>query len=304
MAGIYIFSEKKDIAGSLIAAAKGIGAEINVFSFCKEDTEELLAYGAAKVLQVNAVERIENYAKAMAGYLKENEAELFMVGSTATGREVAASVAAYADAGMVSDVSSVTKEDGAYVVESTLYSGLVVQKEKFDGFGVVTAGRGLASPENVSPTGVAEEITLEADSRVNQVKLGEIERSGSDLSAAEKIVSIGMGTEETDIATARQIAELVGAELACSRDVAEQRHWLPLDHYVGISGVSVTPDLYLAIAISGQMQHIFGMRDSKIIAAINKDEQAKIFENADYGIVGDIHEIMPLLIEGLKARQG
>jgi electron transfer flavoprotein alpha subunit len=107
--------------------------------------------------------------------------------------------------------------------------------------------------------------------------------------------------KKEDIDLARQLAQALGGEVGCSRPIAEELQWLPEEVYIGISGKKVKPALYLGIGVSGQVQHITGIRDSKVIFAINKDENAPIFEAADYGIVGDLYSVVPMLIDELKA---
>ncbi len=121
-----------------------------------------------------------------------------------------------------------------------------------------------------------------------------------DLSQAERIVSVGRGIkEEANIAIARQLAEAIGAELAASRPICDAG-WLPMERQVGSSGQTVAPKLYLALGISGAIQHLVGMKGAHTIVAINKDPDAPIFEIADYGIVGDLFEIVPALIAAVK----
>jgi electron transfer flavoprotein alpha subunit len=125
-------------------------------------------------------------------------------------------------------------------------------------------------------------------------------RQAVDLSQAERIVSVGRGIkEEANIAIARQLAEAIGAELAASRPICDAG-WLPMERQVGSSGQTVAPKLYLALGISGAIQHLVGMKGANTIVAINKDPDAPIFEIADYGIVGDLFEIVPALIEAVK----
>ena len=122
------------------------------------------------------------------------------------------------------------------------------------------------------------------------------------MSQAERIVVVGRGIKEQGTSRAQQLADALGAELAASRPICDAG-WLPMERQVGSSGQTVAPKLYLALGISGAIQHLVGMKGSQTIAAINKDPDAPIFEVADYGIVGDLFEIVPAIIEALKQPQ-
>ena len=100
-----------------------------------------------------------------------------------------------------------------------------------------------------------------------------------------------------------ELAQALNAEVACTRPLAEGLDWLPRERYIGISGANIRPDLYLGVGVSGQVQHMIGMRDSRVVVAINKDKEAPIFAQADYGIVGDLYEIVPALIKAIKERR-
>ena len=122
-----------------------------------------------------------------------------------------------------------------------------------------------------------------------------------DLAQAKIIVCVGRGVEKPeDIKLARELADVLGGEVGCSRPIAEELNWLPEEFYLGISGKKVKPELYIGLGVSGQIQHVTGIRDSKVIFAVNRDENAPIFEAADYGIVGDLYQVVPKLIEELK----
>ena len=125
-----------------------------------------------------------------------------------------------------------------------------------------------------------------------------------DLAAAEMIVSVGRGIKEKEnLALVEKLAAALGAELAASRPICDNG-WLPMERQVGSSGQTVAPKLYLAVGISGAIQHLVGMKGSKTIVAINKDENAPIFEVADYGIVGDLFEVVPALTEEIRKAKG
>jgi electron transfer flavoprotein alpha subunit len=125
-----------------------------------------------------------------------------------------------------------------------------------------------------------------------------------DLTAAEIIVSVGRGIKEAEnIPIVQKLAEVLGAELAASRPICDNG-WLPMERQVGSSGQTVSPKLYLAVGISGAIQHLVGMKGSKTIVAINKDAEAPIFEVADYGIVGDLFQVVPALVEEIQKAKG
>jgi electron transfer flavoprotein alpha subunit len=127
------------------------------------------------------------------------------------------------------------------------------------------------------------------------------QRGSVDITGAKKNVCVGRGlAKKEDIGIARELAQVLGGEVGCSRPVAEELQWLPEEVYLGISGKTVKPLLYLSLGVSGQVQHITGIRDSKVIFAINRDENAPIFDAADFGIVGDLYQVVPRLIEELK----
>ena len=107
-----------------------------------------------------------------------------------------------------------------------------------------------------------------------------------------------------DINIARQLADLVGGEIGCTRPISEELHWLPDDLCIGLSGVQVKPDLYIGLGVSGQIQHVTGIRSARVICAVNKDENAPIFQAADLGIVGDLYDVTPKLIEELLKVSG
>lgn len=300
MSGIYVYSDKLDIAAELIGFAKMSGQAAHALCFSQADADQLASMGADTVFYLKGDSPLaENYGSALADFLKNQAAELLVVGATARGRDIAARVAGYLDCGMVSDVSGLSYSDGQLSTERMMYGGAVVQSESVSGFGVVTAAAGKFSPV----TGCAEIVTVAvaADNRVTLVETAPIIKEGVDLRQASSVVCVGLGLEkEDDLQMARDLADVLQAELGCTRGIAEERHWLPVEQYIGISGAVIKPQLYLSMGVSGQVQHIFGVRDAKIIVAIDSNEKAPIFRSADYGIVGDMYEIIPLLTKALN----
>lgn len=300
MAGIYIYSDKTSLAAELISFAKQTGHTATVLTFSGEAATELASQGADKVCLCQGNSPIvENYSKAVAAFLTREGAELFVVGATARGRDFAARVAGYLDCAMASDVSSLDFADGNVACQRMMYGGAVVQSEILSGLSVVTvpAGKfeaGSGSCEIIN-------VDLQADTRVSLVEAQPIVKEGTDIIAAQKVVCVGMGLDrEEDMEMAKALAAALKGELGCTRGIAEERHWLPAEQYIGISGAIIKPQLYISMGVSGQVQHVFGIRDTKIIVAIDNNEKAPIFKASDYGIVGDMYEIVPLLIAALR----
>jgi electron transfer flavoprotein alpha subunit len=296
MAGIYVYSDKETLMNELIGFAKTTGRPVNVVSL-NASAEGI--YGADKVFLLRGESELaENYAKPIAEFLKSEGAELFLVGATPRGRDIAARVAGYLKCAMVSDVSAISLENGKVKTERMMFGGAVVQSEIIQGMGVITVPAGKFEAAAGAP-GEIINIQVNADTRVSLREKAPIVRDGVDLTVAEKIVCIGMGMEnKEDMKIAVDLAKALGAEIGCTRSIAEEKQWL--SQYIGISGMTVKPNLYLSLGVSGQIQHVSGIRDSKIIAAIDINEKAPIFTAADYGIVGDMFEIVPLLVQELK----
>ena len=166
------------------------------------------------------------------------------------------------------------------------------QSGAYNGDDLETGGSGSVTDTSISLDDV--------EVRTKVLEVFEGVKQEVDLSKAERIVSVGRGIKKPEnMELMKELAEILGAELAASRPVCDDG-WLPLDRQIGSSGQTVTPKLYMALGISGAIQHIVGMKNSETIVAINKDPYAPIFDIADYGIVGDLFEVVPELIKALK----
>src|SRR5262249_10787200 len=206
----------------------------------------------------------------------------------------------------VSDVVSHRVEGGAVVLVRQLFQGKVNADVRFAGdppfFASLQAGAYRADLVAEGSAPVEEFIPqlLPAEIRSRPQELFRESERAVDLGSAEIIVSVGRGIKEADnLPLVQKLAEVLGAELAASRPICDAG-WLPMERQVGSSGQTVAPKMYLAIGISGAIQHLVGMKASKTVVAINKDPNAPIFEVADYGIVGDLFQVVPELTDAIQ----
>jgi electron transfer flavoprotein alpha subunit len=201
-------------------------------------------------------------------------------------------------------------EDGKLVLVRQLFQGKLNADVRFAGeapwFASIQAGAyradqvedGQASVERFEPRLAPEDIRTRPEAPFREAQ------RAVDLSSAETIVSVGRGIKEADnLPLVEKLAEALGAELAASRPICDAG-WLPMERQVGSSGQTVAPKLYVAIGISGAIQHLVGMKGSRTIVAVNKDREAPIFEVADYGIVGDLFQVVPALTDEIKKAKG
>ncbi len=272
-----------------------------------------------KVARVYVVEsaRLEPYtpdafAHALREFLAKHPAKLVLMPHTYQVRDFVPKLATALETTAISDVIGCRYEGGKLLFTRQMFQGKFVADVSFAGTGPcfvtfqngsfradkVEAGAAPAPVETVEveiPDGVVRNHPQEVFKEAKQAV---------DLTQAEIIVSVGRGIkEQKNIELAKQLADALGGELAASRPICDNG-WLPMDRQVGSSGQTVAPKLYLALGISGAIQHMVGMKGSKSIVAINKDSEAPIFEIADYAVVGNLFDIVPPLIEEVKKAKG
>jgi electron transfer flavoprotein alpha subunit len=266
---------------------------------------QLGAYGAKKILHANntAFDNFDAnvYARAIADVATQVDADTIVISQTLAGKAIAPSISARLKAGIVS--GAVGLPDAGFVVKKGAFSGKAFAYVKVEtpmkivaivpnSFGA-KKGEGSAAVEAANITPVATRITVK-----------EVTRQSGDvapLPEAEIVVSAGRGMKGPENwGIIEDLAKALGAATACSRPVADV-HWRPHHEHVGQTGVAIRPNLYIAVGISGAIQHLAGVNQSKVIVVINKDPEAPFFKAADYGIVGDAFEIVPKLTEAVKA---
>jgi len=262
----------------------------------------LVSLGADKAVVMQGNSWVEGLAEAIYSQVNEAHGSVLLVGGTLRGKHVASYVSAKLNAGMTTDAKTLRTEGGKLIAARVLYAGLAVCEEEVALPAVATIrARTFVAPSTAATAGAIETVAVVGEPRVTVDKVTPASRSGVDITAATKLVSAGRAfRKQEDLKIADDLASALKAEIACTRGIAEDEHWLPIERYVGISGQTVKPDLYLAVGLSGQVQHIVGCRESKVIVAVNNDERAPIFEAADYGVVGDLYEVLPLLTAALR----
>ena len=313
-----VVAEQKDgvlnrASWEAIAAAQSMGGPITiVVAGSKADTEAVAKdLATADVAEVITLEHdlltaytADGFTQAMCDLVKQVEPTHLVFAHTYQTRDYAPRIAARLDCAIATDVIAI--KDGPVYVRQ-MFQGKVNADVVLDGPAphVVTLQIGSFRADAVKKGGGATVKTVAANldaSKIRQTAEAPFReaKQAVDLTQAERIVSVGRGIKAPEhIELARALAAAIHAELSASRPICDAG-WLPMERQVGSSGQTVSPKMYLALGISGAIQHVVGMKGSKTIVAINKDPEAPIFEIADYGIAGDLFEIVPAIINELK----
>ncbi|CDE44916.1 electron transfer flavoprotein FAD-binding domain-containing protein [Clostridium sp. CAG:411] len=333
--GVFVFAQQVDneissIAFELLGKAKDLASDLNtdvtavlVGYNVKGLADQLAEYGADKVIVVDDPElkdyRTEPYTHALASVINEYKPEIVLVGATAIGRDLGPRVSARVKTGLTADCTVL--EIGNFPINPTpnQKSGqLLMTRPAFGGNTIAT----IACPDNRPQMATVRAGVMQKISPIKGAKAEVIEfnpgftpdnkyveilnivkevKDVVDISEAKILVSGGRGVGSAEnFKLLDDLAEVLGGTVSCSRAVVDDG-WKEKELQVGQTGKTVRPQVYFAIGISGAIQHTAGMEDSDLIIAINKDENAPIFDVADYGLVGDLNKIVPMLTEQLKA---
>ena len=296
--------------GAALAKQLGISAEAILLGTVKNNVSELDKYGASKVHQINNT-ALNNFdasvhANVVAAAAKTLGATVLVFAHNINGRAIAPAVAVKLSAGIVTGACALPNTEAGFVVTKTVFSGKAFASIQIDtpvkvisinqnSFGVV-AGDGTATVQNIDIAVPTSKIKITATDKIK----GEVP-----LTEANLVVSGGRGLKGPEHwGILLDLAKSLGASTACSRPVSDA-DWRPHHEHVGQTGIQIAPNLYIAIGISGAIQHLAGVNRSKTIVVINKDPEAPFFKAADYGVVGDAFEVLPALTAAiLKSKAG
>jgi electron transfer flavoprotein alpha subunit len=312
MASILVYSEQPATAFELVNKAnelgKAMGLTVSAAVLGSGSPEDYAARGAASVYTVpnQAWEDADAsvYAEALAQMAGKTGAELVMLGSTRRGKEIAGRLAQKLGAGCITDVTGMILENGRLLCTRNAFGGATVATQSVaSGVQVVSVMPRTFEPAPAGePAGQVVPLDLDLKpSRVKVVARVSKDQASADIEGAEVLVCVGKGLAgQEQLKMVEALASALGGLVACSKPIATDEKWLPEDRIVGLSGKKGKPALAVCLGISGQVQFTVGIREAKTIVAVNTDQNAYIFQMADYGVVGDLHEVVPRLTAALK----
>ena len=241
------------------------------------------------------------YTKAIAALIAEQKPELVLVEQNRNGRLLAAAIAVALGTSAQTDPFEICYDGSAFVTKRQGYGGLAVKTERSASSAVICVGAGTFAAAEEAACAAPIAIKADEQSGICFVEKKEKVQQRTNLSAARRVVCVGRGIGgEENLALAEQFAAAIGAEIGCTRPVAEEDQLMPSNRYIGVSGVAVKPDLYIALGVSGQVQHTSGVTAGRVIA-VNKDDHAPIFSECDFGLVGDVKDVLTKLVAELGA---
>jgi len=321
--GVWTIAEQRDgelrkITHEMISEgrrlADALGQDLTVVllgSNIKDKAADLGQYGADKVLVADDA-RLEPYTTdayvaVISGLVKANDPAVLLIGASVQGKDLAARLSGSLGVGMAQDCTAFAIEDGNLVATRPIYAGKAYAKVTFENsWPQLATARPNVMTINEPDTSKSAEVvdasfTLDDSALKTKVVDAVKDASGKvDLTEADKIVSGGRGMKGPEnYKILEDLADMIGASVGASRSAVDAG-WRPHSDQVGQTGKVVSPNLYIACGISGAIQHLAGMSTSKVIVAINKDEDAPIFQKADYGVVADLFEVVPALTEEVK----
>jgi electron transfer flavoprotein alpha subunit len=319
MNGILIYSEVEETALGLLTKGRDLAAELekplSIAMLGSENSDQIdsfFAHGATQVYigddPALAHFQAGVYAEALAQIATLAKCDIILMGSTRRGRELAPRLAQKLSAGCITDALNLSLQDSRLIVERRALGGSTIATK------VITSPIQVisvmpkqyeAEPGSVD-VGEVVQVSLHLEPATTRVVEQRPKESGTvNLEEAEVLVCVGRGLNSQDDLTLLQtLADKLGGLVGCTRPISHDNLWLTEDKMVGLSGVEASPLLYMGVGVSGQIQHTVGIMGARMIVAINSDQNAPIFKMADYGIVGDLYQVVPMLIDRIQDEFG
>ncbi|MCJ7456651.1 electron transfer flavoprotein subunit alpha/FixB family protein [Candidatus Bathyarchaeota archaeon] len=316
--GVWVFSEAPNVARELLSKGRDLSgklgthlAAVSIGEDVSETSKDLIAFGADKVYTAQDASlktfQVHPYSEALTDMVQTYKPDVVLIGATRSGLELAARLAERLKTGCCTECSKldIDIEKKCVVVDRLILGGNITEtltvRSKPQ---IFTLPKGVFQPLGKDPSRTGEIVKVQPKLTESPVKV--LDRkpkqfAGVRITDAEAIVSFGRGLKnKEDIPVVEGLAKTINGVVGCSRPIAEDLKWLPVDQYVGLSGQKVAPKLYIACGISGQIQHITGIQNARVVVAVNTDSKAPIFEYSDYGIVGDLYKIVPAIVEAYR----
>lgn len=290
---IYVIAQNEATGAELLAAADSYGKHTVLISSntALKGADEILLFEGA----------LADILEALQEKLSEEQPDLVLCEASADGRLAAGFAAVALKTSPLVEPSELALTDEGVTASRMVFGGLAMQNEQSPYPAVVVAGQGVFEAHEATRGNAVVSFTAAAPAGLKLVDRQAREASSVSLPAAKRVVGVGRGLgTANNLPYIDELAQLLEAEIGCTRPVAEEEGWYTKDRYIGVSGCMLKPDFYLAIGISGQVQHMVGVNQAQTIFAIDTNENSVIFQRADYGLIGDASVVLPALIEQLK----
>lgn len=297
---MVIFADAVEAYEELCSGARALGCEpVALVVGTEDDAARVAAWGARVIFAGDVPEGAlyEDCVPAFEQAIRAEQPTLVLARMSKRTQCVAGRLAVRLEAPVVTDASRLTLDSDGVEVSHLVYGGAAERVERVHGLALVLVGSGVFDLDEAPAAGTVERAAVSLEpGAIKLVGRQEKQEEVVDLGAAKRVVCVGRGIQsEANVHLAQEFAARIGGEMACSRPIAEGEGWMAHSRYLGVSGATVKPELYLALGVSGQVQHTVGMTESQFVVSINKDKNAPLMKQCDLGLVADVEKVLPAL---------